>query len=172
MTYDAELNIAVQQLNNRLFADAKSSLENLIKKYPDKINSYYYLGKIESAVYNNLDKSIELLSIAVEIAPCYEVYKDLTELYLLQKDLPKTLKCLKQTLIYNSKCEQSLKILKQVFPSEYFFVKDTDTVISGEYEKSSNYKQLKYHKIYESGLIERKGPKFIENSLTENQKKY
>ncbi len=161
---------AVDSYANGDVATAKGLFESLIVSYPDKIECFYYLSKIESKNYNNIPKAIEYMKRAVNIVPFYEAFYELVQYSIIQRDLPKILEYLKQALTYNSQCQSSLKYLRELFPNERHFVKEQETIIKGEYERSADCPQLKYHKIYDADTINRTAPKYIEDFLTEKQK--
>lgn len=170
MDYNDALKNAINYYLSENIAEASSLFESLIINYPSKFESYYYLGKIEANYYNNVKKAIELMLKSVEICPFYEGYRELTEYSIIENNVHDILKYAKQTLTYNSKCEQTLMFLKKLFPKEAHFIKDKETVINGEYQYSGDCPQLKYHKSYDAGIIERKAPSYIEEFLTDNQK--
>ena len=133
LCYKEELQEAINYYQCGHFQEASFSFEKLIKNYSNKPESYYYLAKIESEFYKNIKKAIELMSKAVDITPFYEAYKELTQYSIAEKDLPSVLKHAKQTLTYNSQCEQTLSVLKNLFPKEIHFIRDKETVINRDH---------------------------------------
>lgn len=170
LSYNTELKNAITYYSNGNIPEARSSFGQLIVSFPNKLNSYYYLAEIEAKFYNDIKRAIELMTKAVEIAPFYEGYKELTEYNIIEKNLPEALKYAKQALIYNCRDDKILSFLKN-FPKEANYVRVKDTIINGEYQHSKDYTQLKYHKIYDAGTIERKAPRYLEELLTDNQKR-
>lgn len=169
-SYQEEYNIALNYYANNKIPEAYSAFQELLKKHPDKPPLYYFLSIIEADFHNNIKLATETMLKAVEIVPFYAAYKELTRYSVIGHDIQNTLKYAKLTLTYNSRCEQTLKIVNKLFPQEANFVGKKETVISGEYQHSKDCPHLKYQKIYEGGTIERKPPKYVEELLTDNQK--
>ena len=168
--YNEKIKVAINQYTNQNIPEARLLFEKLIRSYPEKVESYYYLGKIEGVFFKNTKRAIDLMNKALEITPFYEGCKELSEYNLIEKNLPNALKNAKQALTYNSNCEETLNLLKNSFPNEKFFIREKETIINGEYQNSKDFSQLKYHKIYDACRIERKSPKYIKELLSDSQK--
>ena len=169
-SYNEKLQTAKNaEQNEHNYIKAKSIYEELIAEYPEKFDAYCLLGILEVNL-NNKKKAIECFIKAVEIAPNYECFKILGELYYSLNDDGNAIKYLKQALIYNSSCEETKSLLKQLSPNGPAFVRPIKSKITGVYESSKDCPYCKYQEIYPETVMEKSVPKFIEEILTESQK--
>lgn|GEM_PF-5453758 len=152
------------------YKQAHNLYEEIISKFPNRPDAYYFLGLLEFDL-GNQKRAKELMHKLLEFPSFDKAYFTLAQLYLLDRDPANSLKYLKLALIYNSSCKEYKALLHKAFPKHANFLKkhklDKENI---KFISSKEYSKCVYQMIYPPEVIEREPPKYVDEILTEKQR--
>lgn len=165
--YKEKLDLAIKSMATDNLKDVEAKFIDLMKNFPQEVETYFYLGNIEFRK-NNLKSAIFYLEKALKISPNFICYKILGEYYIFAKDLKNAVKNIKMALIYKPFDNDLKNLLYKLEPNTNFIDK-TDIFVDGICENSKDCTCLKYIKSYDAYTTIRKLPVFIKEQFTQNQ---
>ena len=152
------------------YTQARELYKNLISKYPNRPDAYYFLGVLEIDS-GNFKKAKEWMHKLIDFPSFDKAHFALAQLYLLEKDAVNSLKYLKLALIYNSSSKEYKALLDKAFPKQANFLKKHNIKKENiNFISLENYPKCKYQMVYPAEIIEREPPKYVKEILTEKQK--
>lgn len=168
MGYNEELNAALTMFNVKPENEIEKVLCDIKNRYPDKFEPYFYLGTIEIR-RGNFNKAAQFMEKTLDISPIPSAFKLLGLCYITINKYKEAIDVLKNAIIYNPYDIEIQQQLARLCPNLNFIDK-TKKNISGVYNNSYEAPNVKYLKVYDAYIKERKMPTYCDSQLTNEQK--